>query len=136
MSLSTWKKEFYSHSPSKAMTALQAADHSLLKWEGALPKNLTKHRLFDAGDLEMYCNEEGKYFTFEANNCSLCVKYFTEKWDSTADPCAKCPLVLSGCASCVENNSPFDRAARHGEIKPMVKALRETVVWILENDKK
>lgn len=136
MSLSTWKDEFYHRAPLKRMTALEAADHSLLKWEGLLPENLKKHKLVLKKDLTVYCKEEDQNFYFDSDNCSLCVKYMRKERTITwLDRCTPCPLVKSGTASCL-TEGPFNYAMDHNKPQLMIDALRNTVVWILEHDVK
>ena len=68
MSLETWKKLYY---PTPARTAissdLEAAKHSLRKWEGTTPKVLAEHQLTLHGSLMRGCNSS--QFYFEGDTC-------------------------------------------------------------------
>ena len=43
MSLTTWREEFYPFRATEVEPGLPSIEHSLKKWTGALPENLTKH---------------------------------------------------------------------------------------------
>ncbi len=119
------------------MTALEAADHSLLKWEGLRPANLKKHKVSLDNDLSLHCAEENTSFYFDAETCSLCKKYLAyDKITPFDTRCLTCPVVLSGGINCFDDNSPFMRAFENKKIQPMINTLRNSVVWILENDVK
>lgn len=73
MSMETWKAEFY---PVEAIVAtgseLEAAEHSLKKWEGRSPDNLKKHELHLSGIHTITDEDAGEDFDFNGNTCALC----------------------------------------------------------------
>lgn len=93
MSIKSWKEEFYPI-PASRVRKKDAIDHSIKKWEGLSPENLSKHELTYNFHTIMSCNED--YFCLGGNSCALCTRY------CTADLyCEKCPLYkINGDVRC------------------------------------
>ncbi len=101
MSVETWLAEFY---PQKAfeVSIEEALDHSLQKWRGALPENLTKHQLAEVP------------IPYSSATCALCHHYYSESCDDGTDSeqpaCLDCPIVKSGQPDCSNSESAYNHA--------------------------
>ena len=130
MSLKTWKAEYY---PTEAYEAtdndLQAALHSLKKWEGLTPRNLAEHGGV-ASDGELIF--KGDEFELSDENCALCQRSELE-FGQQDGYCAKCPLwKVRGEMECYkklpsEGLSPWHTMLEHGDPRPMIYWLKKTV---------
>lgn len=73
MTIETWMDEFYPEEAQKATTSDQAAiQHSLRKWEGALPTNTEKHGVVYR---EREITDEYDVLRFNSRTCALCERY-------------------------------------------------------------
>lgn len=133
MSLATWKKEFY---PTTAKTAaartgaVKCIEHSLKKWEGALPENLEKHGL-EYEDHVIWNKEKTESMRFDSWTCALCKKYL-DRYD-----CSGCPIVIAGNPECdaypLEEDDNGDGVPIDGYRKsennpqPMIDTLKKTL---------
>lgn len=139
MSLKTWKKEFC---PTTAKTAaartgaIKCIEHSLKKWEGALPENLEKHGL-EYGDHLLREIDGPEIMRFDHRTCSLCVKYLVG-----AD-CRKCPIVKAGnpeCDAYPDNDDDWEGVPIDGYRKsennpqPMIDTLKKTLEFYKEGN--
>ena len=111
MSEETWLAEFYPV-PANEVSAEDALDHSIKKWEGALRENLEKHGL-DEPPID-----------FDSDACPLCVHYIE-------DGCTRCPLYIArGDVDCCtetrsdEKLSPLDHYGE-GNPRPMLYWLKK-----------
>lgn len=127
MSLTSWKPEFYPIE-AKRVKPKKALAHSLQKWEGLLPNNLKKHQIRlqntislclvdDNIDPDTATYKEGILY-IDAKTCALCYHYY----DSG---CEQCPLAQYLGRRC-DNDGPYTEAF-HGDVKPMVHALRNAM---------
>lgn len=127
MSLQSWKAEFYPVKPKKGWTTLKAVQHSLRKWEGALPKNCKKHGVvFEELDIKEYAPDQFSpdldIFEFGSKSCALCVKYQKYNASTYTDICGKCPLNNNGPMGFgCDGKSAF--AKSWDDPKPMIRAL-------------
>lgn len=111
MGKETWIAEFYPI-PANKVSAEDAVDHSIKKWEGALEENLKKHGLD--------CPPMG----FCSDSCALCAHH-------AQHGCIHCPLfIVRGNVRCYrerprERVSPFDRYDLQGNPRPMLTWLKK-----------
>ncbi len=120
MSIKSWKLEFYPKPADEAIgSPLEAAHHSLLKWQGLLPDNREKHSLtLEEGDL---VGEET--FSIGRNNCALCE--LTEQANAfNIDACIYCPMFTVLGKTCDEDGL-WRGFLYRDEVQPMVDALTE-----------
>lgn len=96
MSLESWKKEFYPVDACEIEGLVDAAKHSLKKWEGLLSENRKKHGVILNKDSDL---EEGGggIILLDGTSCALC---------QVAGECVACPL--NSIQNCCEDNSPYD----------------------------
>lgn len=95
MSIQSWKAEFYT--PDAATAAKQgpvsAAIHSLNKWRGLLPDNLSKHNLIRVGPGNYVEKDDSSLshgvITLGSDTCALCCHYSRK---SASPDCDRCPL--------------------------------------------
>lgn len=117
MSIETWKKEFYTDINKACKSKKSAIEHSLHKWRGLLPKNLSKHKI----KKEVHENtiiDKNDAFRIGADSCALCVKY-----DSF---CVTCPLFnYLGTFCDYHDTSPYTYWINTHDPKPMISALTE-----------
>ena len=130
MSILSWKSEFYPIPASRCKTWLQAAKHSLRKWEGLRKENLKQHQLVRSG-LHLYPSDHQDriVFTVLGDSCALCHRARTQN-------CSQCPITKLGSRACDESGSAFDifRHARDYTTwtestspEPMIKLLTKVV---------
>lgn len=115
MSEETWIAEFYPV-PAENVSAEDALDHSIKKWEGALRKNLKKHGL------------ESAPIVFDGDSCALCVNYL---YIPKKTACKCCPLfIVRGNVNCCNERpgewmSPFDQYGLEENPRPMLTWLKK-----------
>lgn len=146
MSLKTWKNEFYSL-PIYALinpTDLECVNHSILKWSGALPENLKKHKV-SYEDHEVYeSSPSSTAFYFGGTTCALCNIYFEDKDENecySEDKAEYCPIVrLLGRPCDRKDNSTkpptesiYDQSANVPE--PMLNLLKQTRDYLIKEEK-
>lgn len=114
MSIETWEAEFYPV-PADEVSKEDALDHSIRKWEGALPENLTRHdvRFEDRAVID----STGNLLSFSAWTCSLCVAFTDE--DDEVDECRPCPVWQETGRDCI----PEYRESSVGPL-PMLNLLK------------
>ena len=95
MSEETWLAEFYPV-PADKVSAEDALDHSIKKWEGALRENLEKHGL-DEPPID-----------FDSDACPLCVHYIE-------DGCTRCPSYIARGDVCCDVDAPCEEQAPYGQ---------------------
>jgi len=111
MSLRTWKKEFYPVPAIKCTTKRSALRHSIKKWKGLLPENLSKHGV--RSDPPNRCiGEDSGVFMISSGTCALCLRF----------DCMDCALYTprshSGCQRYYAKWTVCDNP------KPMIKFIR------------
>lgn len=132
MSIASWKKQFY---PITAKTAakqgdLEAAEHSLRKWEGATDEHLVAHGLEKVG---LRLQGGGSFFYFDGESCSLCRRFFDEKAEvESGNGCETCPLAQTLKRPCTlwqddPSGAPYAVWTEDDDPQPMIAALRKTV---------
>lgn len=94
MSLATWKAQFYPVPASEPKTALEAVDHSILKWDGMQHKALTEHEVRHSPVCQSLVDQEGFTFWPGSGTCALCVKFCKEDTEDDESPCNQCPLAI------------------------------------------
>lgn len=120
MSLESWKKEFYPVNASEIKSKIEAIKHSILKWRGLQKSNLEKHKLY-INDYIIIDNNSNSLF-IDDTSCALCNLYLKKS------NCENCPLYIYLGHRCdYTTNSPYYRFYMHGNPKPMIKALKETL---------
>ena len=124
MSIRTWQKEYYPTSAQRnCETDLTAIQHSLKKYEGMKSANLKKHDVWlEEGSLcEPFQKTEmvQSFLVMGNDQCALCHKHYTL---SSSEPCATCPLYISG-NHCLHSRSPYRRARKLHQPGPLIKAL-------------
>lgn len=138
MSMSTWIEEFYPVDAytflEKERTKQELVEHSLKKWQGALPRNLKKHKVkyedYDVFDTkDHYTN---KVIHFDGESCVLCC-FYREK---APHNCSKCPIVEVTGFTCdngdyegmIPGSRVWDTSGDNPE--PMIKLLKETLAGL------
>lgn len=136
MCYQTWKEEFYSQLTDEIvekMTPLEAVEHALKKWEGALPENLEKHGVRYkfyriSPDIDTISG-----LRFDYSTCSLCKKY---------EDCVGCPLYkyenhqlpnsdYGGCGD--RYDKTFYDLSENSPI-PMIRALKQTIIMLKKEE--
>jgi len=138
MSFKTWIKEFYPvpvEELPKDISDIQAINHSLKKWKGALPKNTKKHNVIYS-DYEIMEGTSTKTLQFFGETCALCKKYYHDKQIITnfvehcfdpVDNTRCCPIVdmLNRTQTC---NMTFFTSKN--DVKEMVTLLKRTLKFV------
>lgn len=127
MSLTTWKAEFYPVDAEDATsTPLEAARHSLRKWEGLREGNLNQHDLHVTlwGDLEEDPERDNCPAEFEVDgfSCALCRR--------TPLSCNTCPIMIKAGSDCIVQ---FDTWGDDEDPEPMIELLKSTVKALEED---
>jgi len=138
MSLQTWKEEFYPINAQELAegSELDAARHSLKKWEGLRQEALERHGVFlrSVNPSVMAVTDPVESLSIDFSSCSLCQKY-----PSDCDPCSL--FIERGGVECdserydgdrYENDepetiSPFKALTKHLTPEPMIIWLQRTV---------
>lgn len=129
MSLATWKNEFYQQ-PADDVSVADAVTHSLRKWRGLTPENLSRHDVKRAtfGSIE----DSAERLSINTETCALCVHFWQELDDEDDDfddgghTCDDCPLALArGGVACDDERegeirSPYQTWVDKGDSKPMI----------------
>lgn len=143
MSMSSWKKEFYTKgasSQSVQKSDLSAIQHSLKKWRGLTKENLQRHGLVHEGKGIVVSADPEHYseFAIDDETCALCIKYC-----NAYGSCLLCPLSeVRGGLSCDsvpgfrEKQSPYAAFSQKGNPKPMIKLLERVEAEILRESKR
>lgn len=145
MTIETWKEQAYSITAKQAaeLSEKECAQHSLNKWECLRPEILKKHgmtkkiytyEILKKHGIKEYIDTYSKYirdintnerFNIDGSTCSLCEKYHEEL------DCSKCPIFKMKGRSCDEEYQAF---TFDDSPKPMIDLLKETLIWIEENE--
>lgn len=125
MSIQSWYEEYYPINATAVAGEREAIEHSLQKWRGFLPENLSKHKVFV--NVNKMVDEEGQRAQNldEGDSCALC-KLFLD-FTNESRRCCDCPIVKSGQASCYNKGSAF----MHSSIRDprlMIYVLEQTLV--------
>jgi hypothetical protein len=128
MTFATWCVEHYPKPADEAVGSdLEAAEHSLAKWEGLLPEALAKHGVEAYGRSLREAGSREGIFWFDGTNCSLCLRRQNVS-------CRKCPLHLArdgyDCTETRPNElvSPWKTAMV--DPRPMIFWLRRAVEYV------
>lgn len=134
MSIASWKKQFYPITAKAAAKQgdLEAAEHSLQKWEGVAAKHLAAHGLEKVGSR---LQGGGSFFYFDGKTCSLCERFYDAAVDvENYTGCRTCPLAQTLKRPCTWMNEdgsdsfgPYEQWVEDGDPQPMIAALRKTV---------
>lgn len=122
MSLKTWKAEFYPVA-AEDVPKDEAVAASLLKYQGARPENLKRHRIGKLGfSPEIVTARAGRRFVFGHTTCPLCLQY------SNRAACPNCPLAAAARAArkghpCWGRGSPYGHWRDTGDPEPMIRLL-------------
>ena len=132
MSLKSWKEEFCPVD-AEEVPEEDALAHSLRKWEGLLPENLTKHGLMVGRELLMPVIETGdedddRFFTISASTCALCKHYFSSG-EFGGRACQFCPLAEArkGLSCDKGRRDPYGAFLKTGDPKPMIRLLKKAI---------
>lgn len=121
MSLESWKKEFYPVEADETgdMTRKQIVEHSLNKWRGLRPINLSEHRLVKNGQVI----EDDKFYrlVIASESCSLCQHYYQIE---SGAPCSYCPIVKVSAKTCYKQ---YGHWIKLGDPEPMIELLERTL---------
>lgn len=144
MSIETWKCEFYPVEPCD-ISIDNALGHSINKWTGLLPENITAHGLTCrvSTKLEDANSADSETFRISGDTCALCHKFaacacekcFDEASREYNDGCADCPISLSRngipCDEEVEGErgSPWDAWVDDKDPYPMLAALHKAKLY-------
>lgn len=141
MSVESWNEEFYPISAKDLVNdeklshihpdevAIKCAEHSLQKWKGLLPVNLTKHNVTR--------NDKG-FISICSNSCALCEEYFNyqDKHTDYQSECIDCPLFQYLGQRCDidtdKTSSPYLKFIERHNPKPMIKALKGALKMLKE----
>jgi len=128
MGITEWLQAYYPIPASEATGSnLEAAEHSLRKWEGALDKVLENYDL-EYEDHMIRDPKKGKDFRFGSEECALCLRH-DRNISSKAKPgpydrCTNCPLPdADGGRTCFDNGSAYNRGP-----EAMVEALTQVIL--------
>jgi len=116
MSLKTWESEFYpvdAKTVARSGSAMKCLRHSLQKWIGLLPENLSRHAV------------STREISATSLNCALC--QFVAFYNNAG--CNVCPLFVSlGNKLChFVDGSPYRDWAINSDPKPMIDALKHAI---------
>lgn len=136
MSFQSWIDEFY---PVDALTLAHTEgktdedliNHSILKWQGALPENLEKHKVCYYIH-EIFDPIEDKDLTFDSDSCALCVKYdgfFCNTFPLPEDQCPIIRMTGNPCDSRGHNDNGVYDDSRFTP-KPMIELLEKTLKFV------
>ena len=138
MSIQSWIKEFYAIPACDITNDIEATNHSLQKWKGALSGNLKKHELTkENGEHNIIDLYEHMDFPFNCDTCALCEIHFYKNIEE-GHKCITCPISkiapdrLSKPHYCVcqEEHSTF---MDENDPKPMIELLEKTLAYLEEN---
>jgi hypothetical protein len=134
MSIDTWKNEFYPtgaeifvHKENNLQNAIEATEHSLLKWKGLSHKNITKHDLY----FKRYALTENKYsigksesdLVISGSSCACC-RLTTSDYMGLGIDCKHCPIYFINGHDC---NDIYGEWNRSKEPDDMITLLEDTL---------
>ena len=136
MSLATWKKEFYPKEIEKT-TVKESVEHSILKWEGMLPKNLKKHNLeWDGCNGIVEVDNTENYLICNGDTCALCYHFYDET-NFEEHECEKCPLFLATGRACgYHDGNEYDRVVDGDSPLVLINALKKARNFLPKATKK
>ena len=119
-----WEDEYYPTPASEATsTELEAARHSLKKWQGMDESILKDYGL--VGQFGSLWHESGeKVLDIDRTSCALCLIHKSD--------CNKCILYISG-SGCDTASSPYREWGKFNDHIPMVEALESCVANLEES---
>lgn len=122
MSVSTWKKEFYTK-PKDTMTDKQCAEHTLKKYTGVLKENLVKHEVIKPKKDSYLEGKNGKTFYFDIDSCSFCGKYCFKE-DSS---CEGCPLYKEEGVTCFSEKSSYMKFTKTSNPNKLISLMKKII---------
>jgi hypothetical protein len=137
LSFKTWKEEFYAEDAQNFVerSDMECVEHSIKKWEGALPENLEKHgKNLNYTSACVYTNAQKLKLEFDSETCALCQKYpencYTDKnaiYENFLDETKKCPILR-------ETGDTCHHAYRHSVDNPakMITLLKVVKIKLLD----
>jgi len=135
MSMETWLDEFYPktvYDLSDNPTDLECIDHSILKWSGALPKNLEKHEVEYA---DYTVRNNSNFLPFDGTTCALCQVYHTEDGGCyNSELNEACPIVRFLHRRCDQCSPNIYHQSKYTP-EPMINLLQQTREYILKEGK-
>jgi hypothetical protein len=137
MSLKTWQERFYPVDASDPSldTTFKKIEHSIEKWCGLKPENLSAHGLKMAGR-DIMPREDGddvfnlpRFEVVSGATCALCEAFYDAKGDgdegNMITECFDCPLFKQGNGCEATRNSPYWQSRESGDPSAILKALEE-----------
>lgn len=124
MSISTWKKEFYSKIKEK-MTDKERAEHVLKKYTGALKENLIKHEVIKLKEESYIEDKKSKTFYFDIESCSFCEKYFKPSYYEKN--CDGCPLFKEEGVSCFNEKSSYAKFTKTSNPNKLISLMKKII---------
>lgn len=127
MTTKDWFKEFYPCPPSRDMSRLEAAEHSLRKWQGVAQRE--QYRLQVNGMRQLETVRGTAVLDLDSSTCALCQisTCVDEGEDYPEIDCQICPLVEAGFPRCGEVGSAFQAFYTSGDPSELVDQLTVTV---------
>jgi len=136
MSLESWRLEYYPV-PATHVPVAEAVAHSLLKWQGLRPDNLSRHNMeVDSfGNLAYMGDLDVKdYFPVDGRSCALCVHHI-----AAISSCTRCPITLAIGRPCdaredlEDASTPWSSWTQDGDPEPMIAALEKAAGYEAAN---
>lgn len=132
MSMTTWTEEFYPI-PAAKSSEKDAAEHSLKKWIGLRPENLSRHGL---RTVSIAITDGKTALTIDGLSCALCKHHNYVAQATTYRDCPSCPIVaVNGGRTCLNKTldgrpSPWHQWVNYHEVEPMIELLERTVEYV------
>lgn len=124
MSISTWKKEFYSK-PKEKMNDKQRAKHTLKKYSGILKENLIKHEVIKLKKESYIEDKKGKTFYFDLSSCSFCEKYYFNVKEINS--CKNCPLRKEEGVTCFNEESSYAKFVKTSNPNKLMNLMKKII---------
>jgi hypothetical protein len=134
MSIESWTAQYYKRPAKAAATSpLDAVKHSLKKWKGLKAKNRREHDLV-VKNHKIY-DGDGDSLSIDGSTCALCV--LMKRENSFIPDCDNCPITKATGKACCggDSDDPYNTWTFSGNPKPMIKVLKATRNYLLEQTK-
>jgi len=119
MSLNTWRKEFYKIGANRVENLKDALKHSIRKWTGLLPENMSKHNITRGKDKiwhTPYINDNNLSMDIDSISCALC---------NLCPDCQDCPIYIVTNKTCDETDSPYMKYLHGSDARAMLALLKK-----------